>query len=192
MSDEVERARAAVEEKYRVEIAEARKAGLPLIEIDEMRKLELTKIDQDVAVKRADWEKKQLDTIAEMELGYIKDKTEREKAAINFKYDLAVRRAKELGMATDSIERQRTIALELAGMGKEGRNTNRPQAQQWNPMLRGGEGGAAIDYTQKTATEAEKQTKQGDSLVRLIQRLVDYVTRNPNSGGQGLTPSNWQ
>ena len=187
IDNELEKQKQSIKMQYDEKIKAAKDKGYDDSAIKEQQKVEGLLLNKG----KQDWEKKQLDTIAEMELGYIKDKTEREKAAINFKYDLAVRRAKELGMATDSIERQRAIAIDQLGMGKDVRNKNRPQAQQWNPMLRGGEGGAAIDYTQKTAIEAEKQTKQGDNLVRLIQRLVDYVTRKPNGGGSSLIPSGW-
>jgi len=189
IDSEVERARAAVEEKYRVEITEARKAGLHLIEIDEMRKLELTKIDQDVTSKRADWEKSQQDKIAEMQLGFIKNKTEREIAAINLKYDLEIRKARESGMSTDSIERQRTIALELAAM--VGPKSDRgPRFDERNMFRFGnGAGGQTVDYTQKTAASAEKQVSQIEKTNQLLQRIADQT--KPNGGGQGLIQSNF-
>jgi len=187
IDNELEKQRQSIKLQYDEKIKAARDKGYDDSAIIEQQKVEEQLLDKG----KVDWEKKQLDTIAEMEMGYIKDKTEREKAAINFKYDLAVRRAKELGMATDSIERQRAIALDQLGMGKSEKIQRNAMTEDRFMRYQGTSGAVQpYDYAQKTAAAAEKQVSQGERMINLLQRITDQT--KSGSGGQGLTPSNWQ
>lgn len=187
IDNKLEREKAAINLRYDEELKRAKELGYAASGIEARRSVEFKLLDKG----RQDWEKSQQDEITKMNLGFIKDKTQRETAAINLRYDREIQKAKELGMNTDLIERQRSIALELAGMGG-GKSDRRPAFDERNMFRFGnGEGGSAMDWTQKTAANTEKIAAGTEKTTKAVTDLYNWLRTRPPNGGSSMTPSSF-
>jgi predicted fused transcriptional regulator/phosphomethylpyrimidine kinase len=172
--------------RYNEEVKKARELGYATSGIEKRRQAEYQLIEKG----KMDWEQKQQETTQELMLGFIKNKNDREIAAINLKYDREIQKAKELGMNTDWIEEQRAIALLQAQMGRTGVNPNRPRFDERNFFRYGnGEGASAADYTQVTAKNTEKTTAAAEKTAKAVTDLFNWLRSRPPGSVASLTAS---